>query len=231
METVPKSNLQLTHDRRNSYHGLVTLPTTSPSREQVCMTPLRDTVGSPSKGVTTQNGKGLSAAEWTSLLYAELRRLAGHYMQQERANHTLQATALVHEVYLRLADQQGIHWQDRNEFMAAAAHLMRRVLLDYSRKHQSARRGGSATRVFLEEAVIPGRSRPADVVALDEALTRMAVVDAQQARLVELRYFGGLSIEEAAGVLEISPATVKRHWNVAKAWLARELVRGQENNA
>lgn len=195
------------------------------------MTPLRDTVGSPTRGVTTQSGKELSAAEWTSLLYAELRRLAGHYMQQERASHTLQATALVHEVYLLLAEQQGIHWQNRNEFLAAAAHLMRRVLLDYGRKHQAAKRGGGVTRVFLEEAVIPGRSRPADVIALDEALTKMAAIDEQQARLVELRFFGGLSIEEAAGVLETSPATVKRHWNVAKAWLARELVRGQESNA
>ena len=179
----------------------------------------------------TQSGKELSAAEWTSLLYAELRRLAGHYMQHERANHTLQATALVHEVYLRLADQQGIHWRSRNEFMAAAASVMRRFLIDYSRKHQSGRRGGSATKVYLEEAAMPGRSRPTDVVALDEALTRLAAVDKQQARLVELRFFGGLSIEEVASVLELSPATVKRHWNVAKAWLARELARGQEDNA
>jgi RNA polymerase sigma-70 factor, ECF subfamily len=194
------------------------------------MTPFRDTFGSTFKGITTQNGKGLSVEEWTALLYAELRRLAGHYLQQERAAHTLQATALVHEVYIVLAHQQGIEWQNRNEFMAAAAHLMRRVLLDYSRKHLAAKRGGSATRVFLEEAAIPGRSRPADVVALNEALSRLAAFDQQQARLVELRFFGGLSIEEAAGVLEISPATVKRHWNVAKAWLARDLVRGQESN-
>jgi RNA polymerase sigma-70 factor, ECF subfamily len=195
------------------------------------MTLLRDIDRGPSRSVTTQSGKELTTAEWTSLLYAELRRLAGHYLQQERANHTLQATALVHEVYLVLSHQQGIHWQNRNEFMAAAAHLMRRVLIDYSRKHHAAKRGGNATRVLLEEAVIPGRSRPADVVALDEALNRLAVFDQQQAKLVELRFFGGLNIEEAAGVLEISPATVKRHWNVAKAWLARELVRGQESNA
>jgi RNA polymerase sigma-70 factor, ECF subfamily len=195
------------------------------------MTSPRDTFGGPSKAVTTRSGQELSTAEWTALVYAELRRLAGHYMQQERVNHTLQATALVHEAYLRLADQQGIHWQNRSQFVAAAAHLMRRVLLDYNRKHQSARRGGVSTRVFLEEAMIPGSSRPADVVALDEALTRLAAVDDQHARLVELRFFGGLSIDEAAGVLEISPATVKRHWNVAKAWLARELVRGEQSNA
>jgi RNA polymerase sigma-70 factor, ECF subfamily len=195
------------------------------------MAPLRDPAGHPTKGPATQSGKGLEAAEWTSLLYSELRRLAAHYMQQERGNHTLQATALVHEVFLRLSDQQGIRWQNRNEFMAAAAHLMRLVLLDYSRKHQAARRGGNATRIFLEEAAIPGRSRPADVVALDEALTRLAALDEQQARLVELRFFGGLSIEEAAGVLEISPATVKRHWNVAKAWLARELARAEASHA
>lgn len=178
----------------------------------------------------SRSGKALHPAEWTSLLYSELRRLAGYYMRQERGSHTLQATALVHEVYLRLVDQRAVHWEDRNQFLGIAAQLMRRVLLDHSRRHQAAKRGGNVDRVFLQEAAIVSKARPADVVALDEALTRLAELDAQQARLVELRFFGGLSIEETAGVMDVSPATVKRNWNVAKAWLARELARGQSKD-
>lgn len=179
----------------------------------------------------SRSGKGLAPAEWTSLLYAELRRLAGHYMQQERGNHTLQATALVNEVYLRLVDQRGVQWENRNQFLGVAAQLMRRILLDYGRSHQAAKRGGNVGKIFLEEATVLCKTRPADIVALDEALTKLAELDPQQARMVELRFFGGLSIEETAGVLEISPATVKRNWNVAKAWLARELRRGQHRDA
>jgi RNA polymerase sigma-70 factor (ECF subfamily) len=164
-------------------------------------------------------------AERTSVLYSELRRIAGYYLRQERRNHTLQATALVHEVYLRLVDQRGVRWENRNQFLGIAAQLMRRILLDYSRSHQAAKRGGNADRVFLQEAAVISKTRPADVVALDEALTRLAEIDSQQAHLVELRFFGGLSIEETAGVLEVSPATVKRNWIVAKAWLARELAK------
>jgi RNA polymerase sigma-70 factor, ECF subfamily len=170
-------------------------------------------------------------AEWMSFLYSELRRLASYYLQRERGDHTLQATALVHEAYLRLVDQREVQWDNRNQVMAMAAQLMRRVLLDYSRGHQAAKRGGNINKVYLQEAAIISTARPADVVALDEALIRLAEIDPQQARLVELRFFGGLSIEETAGVLEISPATVKRNWNVAKAWLARELRRGQDQNA
>jgi RNA polymerase sigma factor (TIGR02999 family) len=164
-------------------------------------------------------------AERTSALYSELRRIAGHYLRQERRDHTLQATALVHEVYLRLVDQRGVQWENRNQFLGIAAQLMRRILLDYSRSHRAAKRGGNAEKVFLQEASVISKTRPADVVALDEALTRLAEIDSQQAHLVELRFFGGLSIEETAGVLEISPATVKRNWVVAKAWLARELAK------
>jgi RNA polymerase sigma factor (TIGR02999 family) len=167
--------------------------------------------------------------ERTSALYSELRRIAGYYLRQERPNHTLQATALVHEVYLRLVDQRGVQWENRNQFLGIAAQLMRRILLDYSRSYQAAKRGGNAEKVFLEEAAIISKTRPADVVALDEALTRLAEIDTQQARLVELRFFGGLSVEETAGVMEVSPATVKRHWTVAKAWLARELAKPPVN--
>ncbi len=187
----------------------------------------RETIKNP----TTPSGKELAPEDWTSLLYSELRRLAGHYMRQERGDHTLQATALVHEVYLRIVDQRGVQWENRNQFMGVAAQLMRRILLDYGRSHRAAKRGGDAGKVFLEEATVLGKTVPADIVALDEALIRLAEIDPEQARLVELRFFGGLSIEEAAGVLEVSPATVKRNWRVAKAWLARELQRGQGQDA
>lgn len=167
-------------------------------------------------------------AELMPALYSELRRLASYYLRGERGDHTLQTTALVHEAYLRLADQRQVCWENREQFLGVAAQLMRRILVDYSRGHKAAKRGGGAEKIFLEEAVLGSQKQAADVVALDEALTRFAGVDPQIARLVELRFFGGLTIAEAAGVLGISPATVKRNWNVAKAWLAREL-RGEEN--
>jgi len=165
------------------------------------------------------------------IVYAELRRLASYHLRRERGNHTLQATALVHEAYLRLVAQTGARWENRNQFVSVASRLMRRVLVDYSRSHDAAKRGGGADKVFIEEAAVAGQGRPAEVVALDDALTRLAELDPQQARLVELRFFGGLSIEETAAVLGTSPATVKRHWNVAKAWLAREIQRGPHFDA
>lgn len=167
------------------------------------------------------NEQGLS--DWMVSLYSELRRLACYYLKQERPNHTLQPTALVHEAYLRLADQQMAHWDSRAQVMSIAAQMMRRILVDYSRSRESAKRGGKINRVLLEEASLSSMERATDVVVLDEALTRLAQLDPQHARIVELRYFGGLDIEETAEVLKISPATVKRNWNVAKAWLAREL--------
>jgi RNA polymerase sigma-70 factor (ECF subfamily) len=169
-------------------------------------------------------------AELMPLLYSELRRLASYYLQRERSNHTLQATALVHEAYLRLVDQKEGGWANRNQFMAVASQLMRRILVDYSRRHSSAKRGGNAEKVYLEESAVVSKGRAADVVELDDALTRLAELDPEQARLVEMRFFAGLSIEETAGVLGVSPATVKRNWSVAKAWLAREL-RGKYGSA
>jgi len=168
-------------------------------------------------------GNAQDLSEWMIFLYSELRRLAHHYLQQERPNHTLQATALVHEAYLRLAEQHEVQWVSRTQVMGIAAQMMRRILVDYSRGHESQKRGGNVNRVFLEEAALVSSERAADVIALDEALERLAQVDAQDARVVELRFFGGLSIDETAQVLEVSPATVKRSWGVAKAWLAREL--------
>jgi RNA polymerase sigma-70 factor, ECF subfamily len=156
-------------------------------------------------------------------VYSELRRLAACYLRRERIGHTLQATALVHEAYLRLAQQKTVQWLDRSEFLGVAAQLMRRILVDYSRARHAAKRGGKTGRVFLEETAIISKDYSADVIAVDEVLTRLASLDAQQARIVELRFFSGLSIEETGRVLDISPATVKREWNVAKAWLTREL--------
>jgi RNA polymerase sigma factor (TIGR02999 family) len=176
-------------------------------------------------------GSDKAAAELVVLLYSELRRLASSYLRRERSDHTLQTTALVHEAYLRLADQKEVRWKNREQFMGVAAQLMRRILVDYSRGHDAKKRGNEFEKVFLEEAEVVAKGKSADVIQLDEALTRLAEFDPQQAQLVELRFFGGLSIEEAADVLGISRTTVKRNWNLSKAWLARELQRGDQKNA
>jgi RNA polymerase sigma-70 factor (ECF subfamily) len=176
-------------------------------------------------------GNDKAVAELVVLLYSELRGLASHYLRGERSDHTLQTTALVHEAYLRLADQRQVRWKNREQFMGVAAQLMRRILVDYSRGHDAKKRGKDFEKVFLEEAAGVSKGKAADVVALDEALRRLAEFDPEQARLVELRFFGGLSIEEAAGVLGVSRTTVKRNWNVVKAWLARELRRGEQKDA
>lgn len=176
-------------------------------------------------------GNDKAVADLVVLLYSELRALASRYLRRERSDHTLQTTALVHEAYLRLADQREVHWKNREQFMGIAAQLMRRILVDYSRGHDAKKRGKNFEKVFLEEAAGVSRGKAADVVALDEALTRLAEFDPEQARLVELRFFGGLSIEEVAGVLGVSRTTVKRNWNVVKAWLARELRRSEQKDA
>ncbi|MGB8062171.1 MAG: sigma-70 family RNA polymerase sigma factor [Candidatus Sulfotelmatobacter sp.] len=176
-------------------------------------------------------GNDLAVADLVVLLYSELHRLASRYLQRERSDHTLQTTALVHEAYLRLADQREVHWKNREQFLGVAAQLMRRILVDYSRGHGAKKRGQGFEKVFLEEAAGVSRGKAADVIALDEALTRLAEFDPQQAQLVELRFFGGLSIEEAAGVLGVSRTTVKRNWNLSKAWLARELRKGDQKDA
>jgi RNA polymerase sigma factor (TIGR02999 family) len=163
------------------------------------------------------------------VLYDELRRLAAYYLRQERGNHTLQATALVHEAYLRLVDQREVQWQNRNHFFGVAAQVMRRILLDYARKHEAVKRGGSALHISLDDAVVLCEENAAELIALDGLLTRLAALDAQQAQVVELRFFGGLSVEDVAQLLSISPATVKRDWSMAKAWLARELRKTQSH--
>ena len=156
------------------------------------------------------------------IVYDELRRLAHHYMRGERAGHTLQTTALVNEVYLRLAGIDGLRWRDRAHFFAMAATLMRRVLVDYARQRGREKRGAGISVTSLDENAVA--AQPAvDIVALDEALARLAAVDPQQSRVVELRFFAGLSVDETAEALGISPATVKRDWATAKLWLYNEL--------
>jgi len=153
----------------------------------------------------------------------ELRRQAARYLRRERVRHTLQTTALIHEAYLRLVDQKSVQWQNRAQFFGIAAQLMRRILVDHARTRKRVKRGGSDIRVSLNDANLKSQSQDLDVVALDEALERLAQIDAQQGRIVELRFFSGLTVEETAEVLAISPATVKRDWSMAKAWQHREL--------
>lgn len=158
------------------------------------------------------------------LVYAELRRLAGHYLRGERTGHTLQPTALVHEAFLRLVDQDHAGWQHRGQFIGVAAQLMRRILVDYARQRAAGKRGGSPVTLDEERfGVGTGIDRTEEILAVEEVLGRLAVLDPQQARVVELRYFAGLSVDETAEFLEISPRTVKRDWAMAKAWLRAQL--------
>lgn len=164
--------------------------------------------------------------ELVPLVYDELRRLADRALQRERRNHTLDPTGLVHEAYMRLSDQNRMRWQNRSQFMAVASQLMRRVLVDHARRRLAGKRDGGE-RLTLDEGLAAGRDeRLVDVLMLDQALTRLQALDERQGKLVELRYFAGLKVEEVAEVLEISTRTVKREWAMARAWLKRELERG-----
>jgi RNA polymerase sigma factor (TIGR02999 family) len=157
------------------------------------------------------------------LVHEELRRLAHHYMRGEGPGNTMQTSALVNEAYLRLVDQTNPHWQNRAHFFAISAQLMRQILVDYSRKRRSRKRGGDVHQVSLDEEMIVSEERSAHVVALDDALKCLAEIDPRKSQIVELRFFGGLSIEETAEILQISPGTVMRDWTLAKAWLRREI--------
>lgn len=161
-------------------------------------------------------------------VYGELRRLAHAYMRRQRTDHTLQTTALVNEAYMRLIDSSQIRWQDRNHFFAMSARLMRRILVDFARAKNAQKRGGGDHKVTLDEEMPVEERKEADLLALDEALTRLAEMDERQSRIVELKYFGGLTEEEIADFLEISARTVRRDWSVARAWLYRELSARQE---
>ena len=186
----------------------------------------------PSPGQVTRllidwsGGDTAALQNLTPLIYDELHRLAHRFLRRERGGHTLQPTALVNEAYLRLVDQRNLRWQNRAHFFAIAAQLMRRILIDYARRRQYAKRGGGAPHVSLDEAAVLSEERAADLIALDEALGSLALIDPQQSRVVELRFFGGLTVEETAEVLKLSHDMVKREWSTAKAWLYREMSNG-----
>lgn len=161
------------------------------------------------------------------LVYNDLRRLAHHYLRAERSGHTLQSTALVHEVYLRLAQQEGARFENRAHFFAIAGQLMRQVLVDYARSRRAAKRN-QVQKIVWDDAMTWAKDRPPDLVTLDDALTELAKLDPQQSRIVELRFFAGLSIQETSQALSVSPATVKREWSSARAWLHREMKRHRQ---
>ena len=185
--------------------------------------------GRPSKKEVTQlliaygQGDEQAMEQLLPAVYSELHRIAQRQMRHERADHTLNATALVHEAYLKLADQNQISWQNRAHFYAISSRVMRQVLISYARKHNAEKRGGGTPNTLLEGKEIALNERADELIALDEALTRLSSFDERLAQVVEYRFFGGLTIEETASVLEVSTMTVKRDWNKAKAWLFREL--------
>ncbi len=168
-------------------------------------------------------GNEQAASRLIPLVYNELRRLAGGYMRRERTDHTLQATALVHEAYLKLVEQRNVNWQGRTHFFAIAAQVMRRFLIDHARGHLREKRGAGERPIPLDEALVFAPEQSLELVKLDESLERLAQLDARQSKIVELRFFGGLTVEQTAEVLGISPKTVKRDWSVAKAWLHGDL--------
>jgi len=169
------------------------------------------------------NGNQAALDNLMPLVDRELHRLAHHYMRRENPGHTLQTTALVNEAYLRLIDQKHVHWKNRAHFFALAAQLMRRILVDHARGRQYAKRGGGVQRISFDEAMVVSQERGADLIALDEALDRLTAIDPRKSKVVEARFFGGLSVEETAEALHISPVTVMREWSMAKAWLYNSL--------
>jgi RNA polymerase sigma-70 factor, ECF subfamily len=192
--------------------------------------------GSPSQGVTKlllawSEGQDTALEKLVPLVYQELRRMARRYMYGERAGHTLQTTALVNEAYLRLIDCRKVRWQNRAHFFAISAQLMRRILVDFARSRRYQKRGGGIQNVTLDEALIVAPQQGQQLLALDDALSALAKIDARKARVVELRFFGGLSVEETAEVLTVSTDTVLRDWRLAKAWLAREMGKSMKQAA
>ena len=173
-------------------------------------------------------GNRAALDELMPLIYAEFRQLATRALSRERPNHTLQSTALAHELYLKLIDQKRAQWRDREHFFAMASQIIRRILVDYARRLHAQRRGGLDTRITLDEALAPQQDRDLNLVELDDALEALSQIDSQQARIIELRFFGGLSIEATGRILGVSPSTVNREWNLARAWLYRELSRSAD---
>jgi len=180
--------------------------------------------------VEIANGNQAAQEKLVPLVYDQLKKLARRYMRRERADHTLQTTALVHEAYLKLVGQHSPHWQGRAQFYGIAAQLMRRILIDHARRHLREKRGGSQVILPLEEGLAFTPEHSEDLLKLDEALDRLAKLDPRQSRIVELRFFGGLSVEETSRFLNVSPITVKRDWAVAKVWLYGELRPGNGDN-
>ena len=181
--------------------------------------------------IDCSNGSQDAFKQLFPLVYEELRRLAHRHMIRERPGHTLQTTAVVHEAYLRLIDQKHVQWQNRAHFFAIASQMMRRILITHAQSYAYAKRGGGALKVSLDEAAVLSPERASDLIALDEALTGLTAIDPRRSQVVELRFFGGLSNEEIAEVLNISTNTVTRDWNVAKAWLQREMSKEQEDES
>ena len=173
------------------------------------------------------SGDQKAVSEIMPIVYDELRRLARHYVGRERAPHSIQATDLVHEAYLRLAKDKRQNWTGRTHFLAIAAIGMRQILVERARARGASKRGGSRVRVTLDDALVTGQGAPLDLVALDDALSALSALDARQGRIVELRFFGGLTIDETAEAVGVSPATIKRSWTIAKAWLRREMGTGR----
>jgi RNA polymerase sigma-70 factor, ECF subfamily len=181
--------------------------------------------------IQLSEGKSQVVDDILPLIYDELRSLASNYLRRERSDHTLQPTALVHEAYIKLIDQTQVKWQNRAHFFGIAANIMRRILVDHARKHHADKRGGDAEKLPLEEEIlIVSEGKSAELLALDEALENLAKIDPQKSKIVELRYFGGLSVEETAEVLGVSEITVKRHWRMAKAWLYGQLANDDAGN-
>ena len=175
------------------------------------------------------DGNQAALDELYPLVYEELHRLARRYMSRERKGHTLQTTALINEAYVRLVDQRNVRWANRSHFFAISAQIMRRILIDHARRHAYAKRGGGAKQVSLEEAAIVAPDQASELVRLDEALKSLAKLDERRCHVVEMRYFGGLSNEEIAGVLKVSENTVTRDWNLARAWLYQQLTGSAAN--
>lgn len=180
--------------------------------------------------IAWSHGDQVARERLMSVVYEELHRLARRYMRNESPGHTLQTSALVNEAFIRLVDQRNVHWQNRSHFFGIAAQMMRRILVDYARSRNFAKRGGGAVKLSLEEGLIVSDERTEQVVAVHEALEGLAKIDPRQAQIVELKFFGGLSNEEAAAVLSVSPGTVARDWTMAKAWLRREITKGTSLN-
>jgi len=171
------------------------------------------------------NGDKSALDKLVPVVEQELRRLAHHYMRGERQGHTLQTTALVNEAFVRLANRKRVQWQNRAHFFGISAQLMRTILVDHARSHATAKRGGGAEKLELNDALVVSQQKASDVIALDEALKELELIDPRQSRIVELRFFGGLTVEEAAEVLHVSPITIKREWSSAKSWLYRRLAK------